>query len=164
VRALTLDALRHFVAHAGVDGFRFDLAPVLARGPGFAADAPIFAEIAADPLLADRVLIAEPWDIGPGGYQLGRFRRLAGMERPLSRRRAPVLARRWHLGALATRLAGSADVFGPCDIAPCRSVNFLAAHDGFTLADCVAMPPSTTTPMAKTTATGTTTIIRGTTA
>lgn len=139
VRAMTLDALRHFVAHAGVDGFRFDLAPVLARGPGFAADAPIFAEIAADPLLADRVLIAEPWDIGPGGYQLGQFP-------------APWLewndrfrddARRfWRgdggLGQLATRLAGSADVFGPCDTAPCRSVNFLAAHDGFTLADCVA--------------------------
>ncbi|GHC95247.1 glycogen debranching protein GlgX [Novosphingobium pokkalii] len=139
VRAMTLDALRHFVSHAGVDGFRFDLAPVLARGPGFAADAPIFAEIAADPLLADRVLIAEPWDIGPGGYQLGQFP-------------APWLewndrfrddARRfWRgdggLGQLATRLAGSADMFGPCDTAPCRSVNFLAAHDGFTLADCVA--------------------------
>jgi glycogen operon protein len=73
VRRLTCDALRHFVRHAGVDGFRFDLAPVLARGPGFDADAPIFAEIAADPWLADRVMIAEPWDIGPDGYQLGRF-------------------------------------------------------------------------------------------
>ena len=73
VRRLTLDVMRHFVGGAGVDGFRFDLATILARGPGFAADAPIFDEIAAEPVLADRVLIAEPWDIGPGGYQLGRF-------------------------------------------------------------------------------------------
>ncbi|PTR12851.1 MULTISPECIES: glycogen debranching protein GlgX [unclassified Novosphingobium] len=139
VRQLTIDALRHFVAHAGVDGFRFDLAPVMARGPGFAADAPIFAEIAADPLLADRVLIAEPWDIGPGGYQLGQFP--ANWLEWNDRYRDDV-RRFWRgdgtLGALATRLAGSADVFGPCDSAPCRSVNFLAAHDGFTLADCVA--------------------------
>ncbi|MDR6509304.1 glycogen operon protein [Novosphingobium capsulatum] len=139
VRQLTIDALRHFVAHAGVDGFRFDLAPVMARGPGFAADAPIFAEIAADPLLADRVLIAEPWDIGPGGYQLGQFP--ANWLEWNDRFRDDV-RRFWRgdgtLGALATRLAGSADVFGPCDSSPCRSVNFLAAHDGFTLADCVA--------------------------
>lgn len=140
VRELTLAALRHFVAHCRVDGFRFDLAPVLARGgpsgPGFDADAPIFADIAADPLLADRVMIAEPWDIGPGGYQLGRF---------------PVGWLEWNdvfrddvrrfwkgegtLGALATRIAGSADVFGEQQ---CRSVNFLAAHDGLTLADLVA--------------------------
>lgn len=139
VRELTIDTLRHFVAHAGVDGFRFDLAPVMARGPGFAADAPIFAEIAADPLLADRVLIAEPWDIGPGGYQLGQFP--ANWLEWNDRFRDDV-RRFWRgdgtLGQLATRLAGSADVFGPCDSSPCRSVNFLAAHDGFTLADCVA--------------------------
>src|SRR5262249_22351363 len=73
VRRLAVDTLRHFVRHCGVDGFRFDLATVLARGPGSAPHAPIFAEIAADPLLADRVLIAEPWDCGPGGYQLGHF-------------------------------------------------------------------------------------------
>ncbi|OSZ66990.1 glycogen debranching enzyme GlgX [Sphingomonas sp. IBVSS1] len=135
VRALTLDALRHFVRHCGVDGFRFDLAPVLARGPGFAADAPIFAEIAADPCLNDRVLIAEPWDIGPGGYQLGRFP--PGWLEWNDRFRDDV-RRFWRgdatLGQLATRLAGSSDIFGPS----CRSVNFLAAHDGFTLADTVA--------------------------
>lgn len=139
VRRLTLDALRHFVAHAGVDGFRFDLAPVLARGPGFAADAPIFAELASDPLLADRVMIAEPWDIGPDGYQLGRFP--ANWLEWNDRFRDDV-RRFWRgdgsLGALATRLAGSADVFGSCDTTQCRSVNFVAAHDGFTLADCVA--------------------------
>lgn len=136
VRALVLDALRHFVRHAGVDGFRFDLATVMARGPGFAADAPIFAEIAADPWLHDRILIAEPWDIGPGGYQLGRFP--AGWLEWNDRWRDDV-RRFWRgdagIGLLATRMAGSADLFGP---GRCRSVNFLAAHDGFTLADTLA--------------------------
>ena len=135
VRAMTLASLRHFVRHCGIDGFRFDLAPVLARGPGFAADAPIFAEIAADPLLADRILIAEPWDIGPGGYRLGAFP--PGWLEWNDRFRDDV-RRFWRgegtAGALATRLAGSSDIFGT----DCRSVNFLAAHDGFTLADTVA--------------------------
>lgn len=135
VRALALATLRHFVRHCGVDGFRFDLAPVLARGPGFDPAAPIFAEIAADPWLADRVMIAEPWDIGPGGYQLGNFP--PGWLEWNDRFRDDV--RRFWRGdgpasVLATRLAGSSDVFG----ADCRSVNFLAAHDGFTLADTVA--------------------------
>ncbi|RVU05310.1 glycogen debranching enzyme GlgX [Novosphingobium umbonatum] len=136
VRALTLASLRHFVAHCGVDGFRFDLAPVLARGPGFDADAPIFAEMARDPWLADRVMIAEPWDIGPGGYQLGRFP--AGWLEWNDRYRDD-MRRFWRgegrLGDWATRMAGSADIFGE---QACRSVNFLAAHDGFTLADTVA--------------------------
>ncbi len=135
VRRMVLDSLRHFVRHCGVDGFRFDLATIMARGPGFAADAPIFAEIAADPLLADRVLIAEPWDIGPGGYQLGQFP--ANWLEWNDRFRDDV-RRFWRgdgrVGPLATRLAGSSDLFG----ADCRSVNFLAAHDGFTLADSVA--------------------------
>jgi glycogen operon protein len=135
VRALALDSLRHFVRHCGIDGYRFDLATIMARGPGFAADAPIFAEIAADPLLADRVLIAEPWDIGQGGYQLGKFP--ANWLEWNDRFRDDV-RRFWRgdggVGALATRLAGSSDLFG----ADCRSVNFLAAHDGFTLADTVA--------------------------
>ena len=73
VRELALATLRHFVRHCGVDGFRFDLATIMARTPDFDARAPIFAEIAADPLLAGRVLIAEPWDVGPGGYGVGRF-------------------------------------------------------------------------------------------
>ncbi|NBC35195.1 glycogen debranching protein GlgX [Novosphingobium sp. FSY-8] len=140
VRALTVAALRHFVAHCGVDGFRFDLAPVLARGgqygPGFDPAAPIFAEIAADPFLADRVMIAEPWDIGPGGYQLGHFPPHWLEWNDVFR---DDVRRFWQgaagFGALATRLAGSADIFGE---QACRSVNFLAAHDGFTLADTVA--------------------------
>jgi len=135
VRRLMIDTLSHFVRHAGVDGFRFDLAPVIARGPGFDAHAPIFAELAAEPCLADRIMIAEPWDIGPGGYQLGRFP--ANWLEWNDRYRDDV-RRFWKgeatVGTLATRIAGSSDLFG----ADCRSVNFLAAHDGFTLADTLA--------------------------
>lgn len=135
VRDLTLASLRHFVRHCGVDGFRFDLATIMARGPGFAPHAPIFAELAADRDLADRVMIAEPWDIGPGGYQLGNF---PPNWLEWNDRYRDDVRRFWRgdggIGALATRIAGSSDVFG----ADCRSVNFLAAHDGFTLSDTVA--------------------------
>jgi glycogen debranching enzyme len=135
VRQMTLDSLRHFVRHTGVDGFRFDLATIMARGPGFDRAAPIFAEIAADPLLADRIMIAEPWDIGPGGYQLGNFPPNWLEWNDLYR---DDVRRFWRgngtIGALVTRMAGSSDIFGN----DCRSVNFLAAHDGFTLADTVA--------------------------
>lgn len=137
VRNLILDTLRHFTRSCGVDGFRFDLAPVLARGPEFDPQAPIFAEIARDPLLKDRILIAEPWDIGPGGYQLGKFP--AGWLEWNDRFRDDV-RRFWRgdakcVGTLATRMAGSSDIFAG---ATTRSVNFIAAHDGFTLADLVA--------------------------
>ncbi|KLI62896.1 glycogen debranching protein GlgX [Aurantiacibacter marinus] len=135
VRELTVASLHHFVRNCGVDGFRFDLAPIMARGPGFSADAPIFAEIAADPLLADRVMIAEPWDIGPGGYQLGNFP--ADWLEWNDKYRDDV-RRFWRgdgtIGDVVTRIAGSSDIFPE----QCRSVNFLAAHDGFTLADSVA--------------------------
>jgi glycogen operon protein len=138
VRRLILDSLRHFVRNAGIDGFRFDLAPVLGRNDaGFDPHATLFAEMAADPLLADRIMIAEPWDVGLGGYQLGRF---------------PVNFLEWNdryrddvrhfwrgdpnkVDDLATRLAGSSDIFA---WPKSRSVNFIAAHDGFSLADCVA--------------------------
>ena len=135
VRELTLGTLRHF-ARAGVDGFRFDLAPVLARSPGFDPRAPMFRDIAADPLLASRVMIAEPWDIGPDGYQLGAF-----PDRWLewNDRYRDDVRRFWRgdgtAGTLATRVAGSSDIFNGIGT---RSVNFVAAHDGFTLADLVA--------------------------
>lgn len=140
VRRLALDTMRHFVSRCGVDGFRFDLAPVLARGPGFDPAAPIFAEIEDDPLLADRVMIAEPWDLGPGGYQLGNF---PARWIEWNDRFRDDVRRFWKgdegIGVLATRMAGSSDVFGPHQPhSDCRSVNFLAAHDGFTLADVVA--------------------------
>ncbi|MBP7241186.1 glycogen debranching protein GlgX [Amaricoccus sp.] len=138
VRRLILDALRHFVLQAGVDGLRFDLAPVLGRtATGFDPEAPLLAEMLADPVLADRVLIAEPWDIGPGGYQLGRFpeRFLEWNDRYRDRVRRFWRGDRHMSGEIATAIAGSSDVFAP---PATRSVNFVAAHDGFTLADLVS--------------------------
>jgi glycogen operon protein len=137
VRKLALQTLRHFVRKCGIDGFRFDLAPVLARGPDFDPAAPIFAEIEADPWLSERVLIAEPWDIGAGGYALGRF---PPNWLEWNDHFRDDVRRFWRgdseigIGRLATRLAGSSDIFGP----ETRTVNFLAAHDGMTLADTVA--------------------------
>ncbi|UVO49866.1 glycogen debranching protein GlgX [Sphingomonas sp. SUN019] len=135
VRDLTLATLRHF-AEQGVDGFRFDLAPVIARGPGFDPAAPIFDAIAADPLLSTRVMIAEPWDIGPGGYQLGNF---PATWLEWNDRFRDDVRRFWRgggdAGTLATRLSGSPDIFGD---ERTRTVNFIAAHDGFTLADLVS--------------------------
>lgn len=138
MRAMILASLRHFVTRAGIDGFRFDLGPALGRMEhGFDPDAPLLAEIRADPVLADRIMIAEPWDIGPGGYQLGRFGR-GWLE--WNDRYRDDMRRFWRgddgmIGAFATRLTGSADLFAG---GASRSVNFLAAHDGFTLADLTA--------------------------
>jgi glycogen debranching enzyme len=137
VRDLILACLRHFVAEGGVDGFRFDLAPILGRtADGFDPQAETLLAIAADPLLADRTLIAEPWDIGPGGYQLGRFG--SPYLEWIDRYRDGV--RRFWRGdgtaaELATRLAGSFDVFAG---ERTRGVSFIAAHDGFTLLDVVS--------------------------
>ena len=130
-----LESLRHF-ARCGVDGFRFDLAPVLGRdAQGFRADAPLLQALEGDPVLADRVMIMEPWDIGPGGYQLGRF---APPSLEWNDRFRDDVRRFWKgeasVGELATRLAGSFDIFR----GETRSVNFVAAHDGFTLWDTTA--------------------------
>ena len=140
---LALDALRTWVLRAGVDGFRFDLATALARRgdrAGFDPSAPLLAAIDQDPLLRARVRIAEPWDVGPHGYRLGAFP--AGWGEWNDRYRDTV-RRFWRgdpgqLGALATVVAGSADVFAPRRRPLSRSINFVAAHDGFTLADLVA--------------------------
>jgi glycogen operon protein len=135
---LVMDALRHWAEQTGVDGFRLDLATTLGRTRhGFDPDAPLLAAIRQDPVLRHRRIIAEPWDIGADGYQLGRFP--AGWGEWNDRFRDDV-RRFWRgdagmLGPLATRLAGSADAF-PDRIAD--SVNFITAHDGFTLADLVS--------------------------
>lgn len=140
VRRLVLDAMRHFVAQAGIDGFRFDLAPVLGRGPdGFDPQAPLLREMLADPVLGSRLLIAEPWDIGPGGYQLGNF---PPPFREWNDRYRDDVRRFWRgdrgmVGALATRLSGSSDIFERSGDAT-RTVNFIAAHDGMTLRDLVS--------------------------
>ncbi|UVK38192.1 glycogen debranching protein GlgX [Mesorhizobium sp. AR10] len=141
VGEMILDTFRHFVRHAGIDGFRFDLAPILGRVEGvFDPDAPLLRAMHDDPLLADRVLIAEPWDIGPDGYQLGNFRPplLEWNDKYRDDIRRFWRGDRGMVGALATRLAGSSDVFSKGDQQTSRSVNFIAAHDGMTLADIVA--------------------------
>jgi glycogen operon protein len=133
---LVLDAMRVWASETGLDGFRFDLAPILGRGAhGFSGDAPFFDAVDRDRLLKDLLLIAEPWDVGPGGYQLGRFPK-RWFE--WNDRYRDDLRRFWRgdhgmVGTLATRLAGSSDIFD----AP-RGVSFIAAHDGFTLRDLVA--------------------------
>ncbi len=141
IRQMIVESLRHFVLHAGVDGFRFDLAPVLGRtADGFSRDSETLAAIHADEVLADRVLIAEPWDIGPGGYQLGNFPQtfLEWNDRARDGLRRYWRGDGWMTGALATALAGSSDIFQRDSAGQTRSVNFIAAHDGFTLHDLVA--------------------------
>jgi glycogen operon protein len=138
---LVMDSLRYFVDAAGIDGFRFDLATDLGRrANGFDPAAPLLAAIEQDPVLRQRKLIAEPWDIGPGGYQLGQFPARWG---EWNDRYRDTVRRFWRgdgglLGELATRVAGSADVFAGRHRAPSRSVNFITAHDGFTLHDLVS--------------------------
>lgn len=137
---LVMDALRHWAGAGGFDGFRFDLAPVLGRtAAGFTPEAPLLAAIAQDPVLRGRLMLAEPWDIGPGGYRLGGFPAPWG---EWNDRYRDDVRRFWRgdaaVGGLATRLAGSADIFAPTHRPPSASVNFVAAHDGFTLADLVS--------------------------
>ena len=141
VLRLAMDVLRHWAAAAGVDGFRFDLGTTLGRrDDGFDPAAPLLQAIAQDPLLRDLKIVAEPWDVGYGGYRLGAFPAPWGEWNDRFRDAA---RRYWRgdpgaVGELATRLAGSADVFAARARPPSRSVNFVAAHDGFTLADLVA--------------------------
>jgi glycogen operon protein len=141
VRDLVLDTLRHFVHHCGIDGFRFDLAPILGRGPhGFDPEAATLRMMTEDPLLADRVLIAEPWDIGPGGYQLGNFPTgfLEWNDRARDDVRMFWRGDERKVGSLAGMLAGSSDIFRRHGQTRTRSVNFIAAHDGFSLLDLVS--------------------------
>ncbi len=147
---MTVDSLRYWVEEMGVDGFRFDLATTLGRlDNGFTNYHPLFVAISSDPVLKDAKMIAEPWDLGPGGWQTGHFP-IPFMEWNDHYRDA---VRRFWLtdfqnqaadrpvagpNDLATRLAGSADMFydqrGSVR-GPGASVNFISAHDGFTLAD-----------------------------
>jgi glycogen operon protein len=146
---MILDSLRYWVEAMHVDGFRFDLATTLARGQdGFDPNHPLLVAIRADPVLAGVKLIAEPWDVGPHGWRTGQFPppfaewndrfRDAVRDFWLTGGRR---SERGELGAgvsdLATRLAGSADVF-TADRGPTASVNYVTAHDGFTLADATS--------------------------
>jgi glycogen operon protein len=136
--ALIMDSLRYWVTDMHVDGFRFDLAPVLIRGIENQRSA-FFEVLQQDPVLSQVKLIAEPWDVGPDGYRLGKFppgwAEWNGAFRDCVRRF-------WRgdpgqVPELASRLTGSSDVFAPSGRRIYASVNFVTCHDGFTLSDLV---------------------------
>jgi len=138
---LIMDSLRHWVTEMHVDGFRFDLAPVLAREL-FEVDklSAFFDIIHQDPILSQVKLIAEPWDVGPGGYQVGNFP--VGWAEWNGKYRDSI-RRLWkgeqgQVPEAASRLSGSADIYQWTQRAAYASVNFVTAHDGFTLADLVS--------------------------
>jgi glycogen operon protein len=138
---LIMDSLRYWVTDMHVDGFRFDLAPVLARELHEVDKLSAFFDIIhQDPTLASVKLIAEPWDVGPGGYQVGNFpirwAEWNGRYRDTARHY-------WrgdagHTPELASRLAGSSDIYQPSGRGAYASINFITAHDGFTLYDLVS--------------------------
>ncbi|WP_138445127.1 glycogen debranching protein GlgX [Sinomonas susongensis] len=138
---LLMDSLRYWVTEMHVDGFRFDLAATLAR-EFYDVDrlSSFFDLVQQDPVVSQVKLIAEPWDVGPGGYQVGNFPPLwtewNGKYRDAVRdfwRGAPAT-----LGEFASRLAGSADLYESSGRRPVASINFVTAHDGFTLRDLVS--------------------------
>jgi isoamylase len=141
VLQMVMDSLRLWREIYGIDGFRFDLAVTLGRRPdGFTPDHAFFRAIMQDPTLQGAKLIAEPWDIGPGGYQLGNFPE--GFSEWNGDYR-DVVREFWTgsegmLPAFATRFAASADLYGEGTRRPWSSVNFITAHDGFTLHDLVS--------------------------
>jgi glycogen operon protein len=143
VTQLVLDSLRYWVQEMGVDGFRFDLAPVLGRTvAGFDPQAAFFTALRQDPLLAQVHLIAEPWDAGPQGYQLGRFpgRFLEWNDKFRDAARGYWLGhgpdgQPVSRGELAQRLTASSAIFQQGQRSPLASINFLSVHDGFTLHD-----------------------------
>ncbi len=151
---MALDSLRYWAEYVGVDGFRFDLAVTLARGHfGFDPDHPFLAGLQTDPVLSQLKLIVEPWDVGPRGWRTGQFPpptaewndkfrdSVRGFWLDAPRQGSHGQQMRG-MRELATRLAGSADLFGHSDPplmrGPVASINFVTAHDGFTLADLVA--------------------------
>lgn len=148
---LVLDSLRYWAEDLQVDGFRFDLATALGRDAThtFTASHPLLQAIRTDPVLAETKLIAEPWDVGTGGWQTGNFGQgwhewndryrdrvrnfwLSDIDYARRASTAPV-----GIGGFATRLAGSSNTFSS-ERGPLASVNFVTAHDGFTLRDLVS--------------------------
>jgi len=140
VRKLILDSLEYWATDMGVDGFRFDLATILGRrADGFSPTHPLLSDISNHPSLRKTKLIAEPWDPGPGGYQLGQF---PPRWAEWNDRYRDTVRQFWRgddgkSGELAMRLRGSADLFESTQRRPLASVNFVTAHDGFTLRDTV---------------------------
>jgi glycogen operon protein len=144
VLQLVMDSLRYWVSEMHVDGFRFDLAPVLGRGDhGFERNGAFFTAVAQDPVLSQVKMIAEPWDIGPGGYQVGNFPR-GWLE--WNDHFRDVMRGFWlqdddtarSRGDFALRLCASSDLYQLRKRAPAVSVNYVVSHDGFTLRDLVS--------------------------
>ena len=138
--AMVIASLRHWVLQCGIDGFRFDLAPIMGRDDKeFNVEAALFKAIEADPVLSTRIMIAEPWDVGPGGYQLGNFppRWLEWNDKFRDDIRRYWRGDYFSANALATRIAGSSDEFQKKSTST-KTLNFIAAHDGFTLRDLVS--------------------------
>ena len=141
VLQLVMDSLRYWAGEMHVDGFRFDLAPVLGRGDhGFEKKAQFFAAVAQDPLLSRLKMIAEPWDIGPGGYQLGAFPQgwLEWNDRFRDTMRSFWVEQVSNRGEFAQRLCASSATFQAQGRTPAESVNYVVSHDGFTLRDLVS--------------------------
>ncbi len=141
VLQMVMDSLRYFVEVCHVDGFRFDLATTLARGPnGFDRNAPFLTAVRQDPVLASVKLIAEPWDVGLGGYQVGAF---PSQWSEWNDRYRATLRRFWAgegnlIGDVSARMTASADLFNHDGRRPRASVNHVTVHDGFTLMDLVS--------------------------
>src|SRR3982750_251453 len=138
---LVMDSLRYWVKEMHVDGFRFDLAPVLARELYDVDKLSAFFDIMQqDPTLADVKLIAEPWDVGPGGYQVRnspvRWTEWNGKYRDAVRKFWK--GEKGMVAEMASRMAGSSDIFSASDRGVYASINFITAHDGYTLRDLVS--------------------------
>jgi isoamylase len=140
VLRMIMDSLRYWAVECHVDGFRFDLASALARGL-YDVDrlSAFFDVIHQDPVLSQVKLIAEPWDVGPGGYQVGNFPLLWSEWNGIYR---DVMRDFWRgqasVGEFASRLTGSSDLYEDDGRHPFASINFITAHDGFTLRDLVS--------------------------
>src|SRR5205823_11259620 len=140
VLRLIMDSLRYFVIDCHVDGFRFDLASALAR-EFYEVDrlSAFFDTIHQDPVLSQVKLIAEPWDVGPGGYQVGNFPVLWAEWNGIYRDTVRDFWRtRANVAQFASRFTGSSDLYQSDGRAPFASINFITAHDGFTLRDLVS--------------------------
>jgi isoamylase len=140
VLQMVMDSLRRWVEVYHVDGFRFDLASTLGRGPAFDANAPFFAAVQQDPVLAKVKLIAEPWDVGLGGYQVGGFPGGWSEWNDVYRN---TMRRYWRgegnlLGDVARCMTGSAPQYQHNGRGPRSSINHVTVHDGFTLLDLVS--------------------------
>ena len=138
VLQMVMDSLRHWVEVCHVDGFRFDLATTLARTPtGFDRNSAFLTAIRQDPVLASVKLVAEPWDLGMGGYQVGAF---PSQWSEWNDRYRSAMRRYWSgegslIGEVSSRMTGSSDVYNHDGRTPRAGVNHVTVHDGFTLAD-----------------------------